>query len=246
MARNAAQDVTWIEQLAQKRNDLNASRAVAVSPNGFSKDARAKAEHEGIELREFSELSQEEVQSWCKVGEISCFTRRALLSHISVELDSKTVDDSVAVPDDLKQRLAKLDLGDKLFIAKGRGELQSVQTIWRNLVGTEPVFDGAPQDGRHVPRRFKIQYPNESDRFLLEPMPARPEVAAIVVEAELWLERTQVPISRIHQYVSDDGAHVETVEYYVEAKNARRVVSLHRLVESGELAVTVRRLEDPR
>src|SRR5260221_2294701 len=37
--RRNAQDVTWIEQLAKKRDDVMASRAVAVSSSGFTQSA---------------------------------------------------------------------------------------------------------------------------------------------------------------------------------------------------------------
>src|SRR5258708_5981292 len=65
--RSVAQDVTWIEQLAQKRSDVRASRAVAVSSSGFSEAARVKAAHQAIELRTIDELTRESVLPWCAV-----------------------------------------------------------------------------------------------------------------------------------------------------------------------------------
>ena len=39
--RQGAQDVRWIEELATKREDVGADKAIAVSPTGFSEAARS-------------------------------------------------------------------------------------------------------------------------------------------------------------------------------------------------------------
>lgn len=55
--RGHKQDVTWIEQLATKKQDIGVSRTIAVSSMGFSSGAIDAAHHHGIDLRELSEVS---------------------------------------------------------------------------------------------------------------------------------------------------------------------------------------------
>src|ERR1043165_2179805 len=55
--RGAPQDVTWIEQLATKRDDVGANKAVAVSSSGFSEHAINKAKSKSIDLRTIDERS---------------------------------------------------------------------------------------------------------------------------------------------------------------------------------------------
>src|SRR5215217_6263461 len=49
--RVAMQDVTWIEQLVTKRNDIGASATIAVSSNRFTEPAIKKAKFYNIETR---------------------------------------------------------------------------------------------------------------------------------------------------------------------------------------------------
>lgn len=58
------QDVTWIEELMGRRESLKADAIIAVSRSGFTKSATAKAKQHGIFLRDFSELSEEEIRQW--------------------------------------------------------------------------------------------------------------------------------------------------------------------------------------
>ena len=48
--RNNSQDVRWIEEIKTKHNDLKASKVIAVSKYGFTKQAIEKAKFYNIEL----------------------------------------------------------------------------------------------------------------------------------------------------------------------------------------------------
>lgn len=62
--RGRPDDVTWIEQLATKRESIGAAKTIAVSASGFSKSARNTASLHGIELRVLSEVGASEVEGW--------------------------------------------------------------------------------------------------------------------------------------------------------------------------------------
>lgn len=62
--RARPQDVTWIEELIGRKASLGVDGVIAVSSSGFTEGAIAKARKFGIALREFSVLTEEEVQSW--------------------------------------------------------------------------------------------------------------------------------------------------------------------------------------
>lgn len=62
--RIATEDVTWIEQLVTKVKDIEASRVIAASSSRFSKGAKSKAQHYGIELRTIDEISNENLDNW--------------------------------------------------------------------------------------------------------------------------------------------------------------------------------------
>lgn len=63
--RQNDEDVTWIEQLVTKQKDIGAWKTYAVSSAGFSGPAIAKAKHNGIEIRLFSEITDAVIaQEW--------------------------------------------------------------------------------------------------------------------------------------------------------------------------------------
>ncbi len=55
------EDVTWIEQLIRKKEDLGVSNTIAVSSKGFSSTACQKAKNNGIETRTFQEISENQL-----------------------------------------------------------------------------------------------------------------------------------------------------------------------------------------
>ena len=62
--RKVAQDVRWIEEIKTKHTDLGTSKIIAVSKNGFSKDAIKKAKVHGIELRTFDAITDNVIRKW--------------------------------------------------------------------------------------------------------------------------------------------------------------------------------------
>lgn len=62
--QESLQDVTWIEQLVTKRNDIGALATIAVSSKGFTKPAIKKARFYNIETRLLKEISEDTVKAW--------------------------------------------------------------------------------------------------------------------------------------------------------------------------------------
>ena len=61
---SSEEDVTWIEQLKTKTEDINANKVVAVVTTGFSQAAIDKAKIFGIDLRYLKEFDPTEVKDW--------------------------------------------------------------------------------------------------------------------------------------------------------------------------------------
>ncbi len=58
------QDVKWIEEIFGRKISLNAQCAIAVSASGFTKGAINKANRLGVVIRDFSSLTDQEIESW--------------------------------------------------------------------------------------------------------------------------------------------------------------------------------------
>lgn len=64
------QNVKWIEELIGRKISLGADSMIGVSNSGFTSGAILKAEKHGVILRDFSELTEEEISAWGKTTEI--------------------------------------------------------------------------------------------------------------------------------------------------------------------------------
>lgn len=62
--REKVEDVTWVEQVKTKRDDVRADKAVIISSNSFSNPAMIKAKHYNIAVRTLVEIKLEDVLSW--------------------------------------------------------------------------------------------------------------------------------------------------------------------------------------
>lgn len=86
--RSDAEDVTWIEQLATKRDSLGASKTIAVSKAGFSGAATKLAVLKGIDVRTFEDrIGDEIVQQFLAGFRVSVIAVEQSAASISFELD---------------------------------------------------------------------------------------------------------------------------------------------------------------
>ena len=69
--RARTQDVTWIEQLATKREHVGADRTLAVSSSPFTEAAILAAKTHGISIRLISEVTDEVIRSQVNTLEVA-------------------------------------------------------------------------------------------------------------------------------------------------------------------------------
>jgi hypothetical protein len=58
------QDVKWVEELIGRRQSLGADEVIGVASAGFTAGAKKKAARFGVHLRDFQQLSDEEITNW--------------------------------------------------------------------------------------------------------------------------------------------------------------------------------------
>jgi hypothetical protein len=72
-------DVTWIEQVAEKTRSVGAARAVAVSRKGLSEEARKKASALAVEVRTLAEIDPADLLRWFRCKEV-------FVGHLEVDV----------------------------------------------------------------------------------------------------------------------------------------------------------------
>jgi hypothetical protein len=91
--RNSIQDVTWIEQIHTKVNDIRANKVIAVSSSEYTQPAKEKAQFYGIETRIYSEINHDIIKEWWKVEYLDL--RKKQFNIVSTHIDligSKSLD----------------------------------------------------------------------------------------------------------------------------------------------------------
>jgi hypothetical protein len=90
--RGRSEDVTWIEQLATKRDHIGAAHTIAVSSTGFSGPAILAAKRHGISTRIIGELSDTDMREWIDEVEIEEIYTACQLGrlHLVYEGDHKS------------------------------------------------------------------------------------------------------------------------------------------------------------
>jgi hypothetical protein len=85
--RGKVQDVRWIEELSAKKESIGAAKTLAVSSKGFSDLAIKTARLKGIELRQISDVSDQEIaQIWLSL-QIGVTRVQYGIGIVGVELD---------------------------------------------------------------------------------------------------------------------------------------------------------------
>jgi|GEM_PF-2647281 len=222
--RKGEEDVTWIEQLAKKRESVSADKAVAISSSGFSKPATSKAMKENIELRTLDNVDISEIGKWFQGTEGTYLESNILLKDISFKLSDGR---------DINGKGLNLDL--PIFRRKRDGAEISLKKFWMDI--PRPIFyGGVPEDGTHVEAKIKINYVLEGEDIPENNIEELENMQLIIdhesidlkemnIHAELWLDAKKVP-ARAKQYRKSDDTIAEVVEFEFEKKGKKHAIEI--------------------
>jgi hypothetical protein len=131
--RHTKQDVTWIEQLAAKRDAIGASCTIAVSPQDFTKGAEMVARRHGILLRRLSDISIDEINRLISI-EFVWFTHKRV-AVVSVGLRfARTEQWSVPQLDAIDEFLPESTSAETpIFRNIETGARWSLDKLWKDL-----------------------------------------------------------------------------------------------------------------
>lgn len=241
--RTKTEDVTWIEQLAQKRNDLNAAKAVAVSSSGFSQNAQTKARILDIETRCIDDITSNDIRDWFQAGELILFLRESQIHRVSIDLDSNSFDGEIQIDKDTARTFFKLDVSDNLFICKKDEKKCNLNTVWQWVIKDADIYRGVPQDGSRIRQTIVVNFPDMKDRYQFPTKSGLIDISRIIFYVELWIKISSIPIKNIYSYKSPEMSLIQTVEYGIDIEGKRNIISLHRDSQSRQVFIGQRVVE---
>jgi hypothetical protein len=197
--RTTRADVSWIEQLATKREDIGAHKMIAVSRKGFSEAAISLARKRGIETRSLREVLPVEGFDWIEGREFQpCFISYRLVD-ISIDVSSlPQASFMVDFPG------GKLKGDHPIFFRKSDGTPATINDLLDHHWITRYSF-GVPMDSPH---RISVilKMMNPEDAMAIKLTPGSTDIAQIRLEIEVLRTRgDRIPIRNMYEYVSEDG-----------------------------------------
>ncbi|MDR3601416.1 MAG: restriction endonuclease [Desulfosporosinus sp.] len=210
--RGLKQDVTWIEQLATKKQALGASRTIAVSSSGFSREAIAVAQLHGIDLRELSEVSAEEINKMMRLDFVLFTHKRSAPVRVSLR---SFREDPWLLPDPSEPEIL-LPETTNLFVPIFRnletGATWSINDLWFQLQNVTDPFTGLEKGSPPVVRTVCFPYPGNVS---VETPNGEVRLGDVLLSLSLWLELEQVDLESAHkvEYKAPSGEALQRLEF---------------------------------
>lgn len=239
--RSPSQDVTWIEQLATKKNDIGASETIAIASSGLSKNARKKARLKGIKIRTLKEITDHDILSWATSLEI----RRTHYDYLRARATFHYYDRE-DIPIDLLEpflgEFKRSGVDACVFFDHENGNITSISGILEEHArkenpdryksmptrcqitlgpsasmafgshpGLELIFDGVPLDGPIVKKRLKLEF--EPNQLSVDCKAGKLFLREMDLIFLLQIRTEKVPITRALTYGDPNGPIAEIVEY---------------------------------
>lgn len=210
--RRGRQDVTWIEQLATKRQSLGAARTIAVSSAGFSAAARQLAAEHGIELKELVPLAEVELNPLGTLGLV-------LFSHPKAAFVAARL--RYARPgawqtptgDDIDYNLpAGADLNAPIFCNVDDGHCWSLNDVWHQVQSVANVFEGIGKTDPPVIRTACFPYPGNVS---VQTSEGEKRLGDLFLSVALWIEVEpvwQADATKV-VYSGEDVSRLQRVEF---------------------------------
>ncbi len=217
--RRRPQDLTWLEQLVSKAEDVAARRVVAVSSSGFSRPAKRYAATKGLELRTVDEVTPEALSLWTDLQTLDTYLRRFELRSVYADLDAPPGTDLSGVT---------LRANERVLRSTTTGTLHTLEEIWQ--ANAEQIYSDVPNDGTPVSGAVRLNFDDPESRFEVAAGEEWYAVTMLLVDGERWVDVERTPLSRRYEYRADGDSLIDGVEALVPDNAGGNVVmGLHAL-----------------
>lgn len=210
--RKHREDVTWVEQLATKKQLIGAARTLAVSSNGFSDGARTLAARLGIDLRTISDVSIADLNKLVVLDFVHLNHKSAAIARVGLKHfrdEQWTVPD----PEKLDQFLPEeTDAKRPIFRNTDTGHRWSLNDLWTQMQQAADPFAGIERNGKIAIRTACFSFPGN----VTVGIPAGPQTlddVLLSVALSIRVEQVWLDAATKIEYSSPDGLVLQRVEF---------------------------------
>ncbi len=202
--RSSTQDVTWIEQIHTKVNDLKVHKVIAVSSSSFTKPAKEKALFYGIETRIYAEIDYDLINAWWQVEHIKMLTNHFTIIAANIESDNG---------EDFQEFLNDKNADDKFINRTTDDKIFSLNDIFTGVTGKIKDWMSLVPNSKPLRKTIILNYTNPDDRFILKVNGDEVGITKITFVADLRVIAKEVPISKVASYSGDENSISHVIEY---------------------------------
>lgn len=239
---SGAAPVAWIEQLVGRRARFNFNKVTAVSTTGFAAGVHEFAQSQGIELREVRALAPDDFSDWLELRFITNVVRHTSLLGVYFTLEPETPRE---LHDALAERIAGLNGDTPALRATSTGEMVSPAKAFSGLAFANPnLFDGLEPNGEAKVVRLVNRYPDH-DHFEIDTPAGKVSIKEIAYTGELRVKESQLPIIYTGEYRdTKTGVPISQLVTYAPQSimGQNFSVEIHKMAETGEMHVTLRKV----
>jgi hypothetical protein len=213
--RHPKQDVTWIEQLAAKRDAIGAACTIAVSASGFTPHAEAVARRHGIQLRRLYEVSVADLNAFMRLDFVLFHHKRVAFVRAALRLARE---EPWSVPDSEKVDLVLPESTDPhapIFRNVETNITWSLSDLWQQLQEATDPFTGIEKGCAPEVRTTCFAYPGNVS---VETDDGPKILGDVLLSMALWLETEEVRLdaARKVEYTSKEGVALQRIEFVSE------------------------------
>lgn len=226
--RKHKDDVTWIEQLAIKRDHTGANLAIAISSSGFTEGARLKADFLGIRLRTVSEIDPQEIMDWFKAEKltISCL-HYALIEVFFVpheSINSSRIEEF--------QKFIKSFSGTSINYIKLLVDLESNEALSLDDCisrRSDKIIEHFKPTNEKKVIEINVIPRNEIFGFYFKTPEIQIRLKNIHFKLEIWLECKEVPFDSFLSYNNENNSLAQIVSVTdFEISGIKRSLTMYR------------------
>jgi len=213
--RKSKEDVTWIEQLATKKQALGAVRTIAVSSAGFSKQAKKAAECYGIDLRLLSEFSVADINPSIRLDFVLFNHKRCSLAQVGFRR-FREGEWSLPTPDDIDFVLdGDIDPMECIFRCIDTGDRWSLNDLWHDIQSACDPFACVDNGKPPVIRTTCFPYPGN---VIVDTRDGPVKIGDVILRVVLAIEVEQVIIEEAKKisYRGTGDIDLQRLEFHSE------------------------------
>jgi hypothetical protein len=232
--RSKDEDVTWIEQVAQKRESIGAAITVAVSSSGFSAPALTKAAQLGVATRTLTDATAGDLVSWLRTQVITFDFERWWIEHVRLDLYDAPI--GWSFDEGAQEQLKTLGARAPIIIRNSDnapGSMEDILRIWEAMNGRFFPKD-MPADGKE--HHGRIAQAVERGVFHVRTGDGPRDVRQFEIILGFLRTETEITVARMREYADPNGPLVQSAEW--ELPERMRLL-LHRDLKSGQTKIVV-------